>query len=390
MDTATCWMKLTHDDDMSSPPSTNSPSVSSSTGTDTRLSPDANERERSILKTYLLQNAPEYRHLVALRQKGWENKAGDVFFQKQRQQADHADEKTIKFFYKMMKGIASEMNQATGALRVYARWPGKPRMLDFCAAPGGFLESALKTNARAEATGFSLPPTQGGHEVIMRLGPNVAFKYADITMFAGDMGYTDIPPQDHPDAESFVLEPTIERERRFDLIFCDGQVLRTHARAAYREPWESRRLTATQLAIGLEHVSLGGTMVVLLHKLEAVDTVNLLYTFSRFSSIQLFKPRSAHAKRSSFYMVATNIKSDSPYVMEAIEYWKTLWRVLTFGSDEERSNKISEGHMDQQALVEQFGPDLVRLGKRIWEIQARALEKAPFMQAGQNEDPKTG
>lgn len=381
-------MKLTHDDDMSSPPSRNTPSVSSSLETDTRLSSDANGRERPVLKTWLLENAPEYRHLDALRQKGWENKAGDVFFEKQRHQADHADEKTIKFFYKMMKNIASEMNQATGALRVHVTWPGKPRLLDFCAAPGGFLESAIRMNARAEATGFSLPPTQGGHEVIMPLGANVAFKYADITMFAGDMGccYTeDSIPQDHPDAESFVLEPAIERGRRFDLIFCDGQVLRTHARAAYREPWESRRLTATQLAIGLEHVSLGGTMVVLLHKLEAVDTVNLLYTFSRFSSIQLFKPRSAHAKRSSFYMVATNIKSDSPQVREAIEYWKTLWKVLTFGSDEERSNKISEGHMDQQVLVEQFGPDLVRLGKRIWEIQARALEKAPFMQPGQNE-----
>ncbi|KAL7915300.1 hypothetical protein GGI35DRAFT_474980 [Trichoderma velutinum] len=382
-------MKPTHDDDMSSPPSTNTPSVSSSLETDTRLSPDANGRERSILKTYLLQNAPEYRHLDALRQKGWENKAGDVFFEKQRQQADHADEKTVKFFYKMMKNIASEMNQVTGALRVYVRRPGKPRVLDFCTAPGGFLESAMKMNARAEATGFSLPPTQGGHEVIMPLGPNVEFKYADVTMFAGDMGYTDIP-QDHPDAESFVLVPSIDREQRFDLIFCDGQVLRTHARAAYREPWESRRLTATQLAIGLEHVSLGGTMVVLLHKLEAVDTVNLLYTFSRFSSIQLFKPKSAHAKRSSFYMVATNINGSSPHAREAVEYWKTLWRVLTFGSDEERSKKISEGHMDQQVLVDQFGPDLVRLGKRVWEIQARALEKAPFMQAGQNEDPKTG
>lgn len=69
MDTATCSMKLTHDDDMSSPPSRNTPSVSSSLETDTRLSPDANGRERPVLKTWLLQNAPEYRHLDALRQK---------------------------------------------------------------------------------------------------------------------------------------------------------------------------------------------------------------------------------------------------------------------------------------------------------------------------------
>jgi len=53
---------------------------------------------------------------------------------------------------------------------------------------------------------------------------------------------------------------------------------------------EARRLAVTQLAIGLEHVKIGGTMVVLLHKVEATDTVSLLYRFSKFSSVKLFKP----------------------------------------------------------------------------------------------------
>jgi 23S rRNA U2552 (ribose-2'-O)-methylase RlmE/FtsJ len=288
----------------------------------------------------------------------------------------------------MMKGIATEMNQATGALRVRVKRPGTPQILDFCTAPGGFLDSAMKINSGARATAFSLPPTQGGHEVIMRLDSNVTFKYADVTMFAGDLGYTDIP-NENPDAENFVLGRSISPEQRFHLVFCDGQVLRTHARAAYRERWEARRLTATQLAIGLEHVSAGGTMVVLLHKLDATDSASLLYTFSKFSSIKLFKPTRAHAKRSSFYMVATNVRNNSPHAREAIEAWKLTWRIMTFGCEEERQ-KTAEGHMDEQLLVEQFGPDLVRLGKGIWEIQAEALEKAPFMQAGQNEDRKTG
>ncbi|KAK1253245.1 hypothetical protein MKX07_001322 [Trichoderma sp. CBMAI-0711] len=374
---------------MSSEPSTHTPSVPSALETDTRVCPDASERPGRVLKAYLLQNAPEYRVLDALRQKGWENKAGDVFFAKQRQKADHADEKTVHFFYKMMKGIASDMNRATGALRVHVKWPGRAQILDFCAAPGGFLETAMAMNARAEAMGFSLPPTQGGHEMMMSLGPVVTFKYADVTMFAGDMGFTDIP-RDHPEAESFDLVPNIQGERRFHLVFCDGQVLRTHVRAAYREQWEARRLSATQLAIGLEHVSLGGTMVVLLHKLDAVDTVRLIYTFSRFSTIQLFKPTRAHAKRSSFYMIATNIQSTSPLAREAVDSWKQMWRGMTFGSDEERVKKAWEDHMDEQVLVEQFGPQVVRLGRDIWDIQARALEKAPFMQAGQNGHRKTG
>ncbi|PTB69380.1 hypothetical protein BBK36DRAFT_1155957 [Trichoderma citrinoviride] len=370
-------------------PSTDTPSVPSSLARATRLCPDASGQSGRVLKAYLLQNAPEYRVLDALRQKGWENKAGDTFFAKQRQQADHADEKTVRFFYNMMKGIASEINRATGALRVHVKWPGRARILDFCAAPGGFLETAMGMNRGAEATGFSLPPTHGGHEIIMPLGPAVTFQYADVTMFAADMGFTDIP-QDNPEAESFELVPHIQDGQRFHLVFCDGQVLRTHVRAAYREHWEARRLAATQLAIGLEHVSLGGTMVVLLHKLDAADTVGLIYTFSRFSTIQLFKPTRAHAKRSSFYMVATNIQSNSPLAREAVESWKQMWRVMTFGSDEERKNKVAEDHMDEQMLVEQFGPQLVRLGREIWDIQARALEKAPFMQAGQNGHRTTG
>ncbi|KAM0248136.1 hypothetical protein ACHAQJ_009581 [Trichoderma viride] len=376
-------------DDMSSSPTRDTPNVPNSLGPDTRLCLDASRQRGPGLKEYLLQNAPEYRRLDALRQKGWENKAGDVFFEKQRQQADHPSGKTISFFYNMMKGIANEMNQATGALRVRVKGPGKAQILDFCTAPGGFLESAIKMNSGARATAFSLPPTQGGHEVIMPLGSNVTFKYADVTMFAGDLGYTDMVPEENPEAESFVLGRSISPEQRFHLVFCDGQVLRTHVRAAYRERWESRRLTATQLAIGLEHVSPGGTMVVLLHKLDATDTASLVYTFSRFSSIKLFKPSRAHAKRSSFYMIATNIQNDSPHAREAIEDWKLMWRIMTFGSDEERQ-KAAEGHMDEQQLVEQFGPDLVRLGKGIWEIQAGALEKAPFMQAGQNKNRKTG
>ncbi|PON26754.1 hypothetical protein TGAM01_v204255 [Trichoderma gamsii] len=370
---------------MSSPPTSDSPSVPNSPGSDTRLCPDASRQPGpSVLKAYLLQNAPEYQRLDALRQKGWENKAGDVFFQQQRQRADHPDQRTITFFYKMMKGIAKEMHSTTGgALRVHARRPDRPQILDFCTAPGGFLESAIKINSGARATAFSLPPTQGGHEIIMPLDSSVAFKYADVTMFAGDMGYTDAVPAENPDAASFVLERSVGPEQRFHLVFCDGQVLRTHVRAAYRERWEARRLTATQLAIGLEHVSLGGTMVVLLHKLDAPDTASLLHTFSRFSTIQLFKPKKAHAKRSSFYMVARDIQNDSPQAREAIDAWKLMWKTLTFAPDEDRW-KAADGHMDEQELVEQFGPDLVRLGRSIWEIQAEALEKAPFMQAGQN------
>src|SRR2546423_6558730 len=75
-----------------------------------------------------------------------------------------------------------------------------------------------------------------------------------------------------PDARS-LLPQQFDPGQLFDLVLCDGQVLRTHVRAPYREMREARRLAVTQLAIGLEHLRIGGTMVVLLHKVEATDTV---------------------------------------------------------------------------------------------------------------------
>ena len=63
-------------------------------------------------------------------------------------------------------------------------------------------------------------------------------------------------------------------------------------------------------------------MIVLLHKLEAPDTVSLLYTFSKFSSVKLFKHSKFHATRSSFYMIATNVQRQHQEIDIAIDTWK--------------------------------------------------------------------
>ncbi|KMU80449.1 hypothetical protein CISG_02300 [Coccidioides immitis RMSCC 3703] len=316
------------------------------------------KRANGIVIEYLLQTAPEFRELTDLRQKvsntseqqsrvGWSNPAGDLFFQKQRQTADNADGQTVLHFYDMMKKIGRELHLSTDAFRISGDiWRG--RILDMCMAPGGFSR---------------------GTQV----------KYQDITMFAADMGVTDIP-KEHPDAANFLPRQLDPREV-FDLVICDGQVLRTHDRAAYREEREARRLTLTQLALGVEHVRHGGTIVALLHKIEAWDTVSLLYTFSKFSSVQVFKPQKFHAKRSSFYMVATNIQSQHDEAILAIRKWKTLWRLATFGTDEQYGNAVDESETGVEAVLEKFGLELVRLARDIWNTQARALAKAPFIKA---------
>jgi 23S rRNA U2552 (ribose-2'-O)-methylase RlmE/FtsJ len=122
-------------------------------------------------------------------------------------------------------------------------------------------------------------------------------------MLAADLGVEDIP-KDYPDRKNF-LPRGFRNERVFDGVLCDEQVLRMYTRAPCRGNRESRRLTVTQLALWLEHIQSGGTMIVLLHKIETMDTAELLHRFNRFFNVKLFKPTKSHAKRSSFYMVAT-------------------------------------------------------------------------------------
>lgn len=97
-------------------------------------------------------------------------------------------------------------------------------------------------------------------------------------MFAKEFGVDEVPCT-HPGHDSFSLErPFINQ--RFDFVICDGQVLRTHKRPEYRERTEANRLTSSQLILALQRIRHGGTLVILLHKIEALDTMELLYLFS--------------------------------------------------------------------------------------------------------------
>ena len=279
-----------------------------------------------------------------------------------------------------MRRIAREMQQSVGGLKLESTTDieGPHNVLDMCMAPGGFLSVALDLNPDAHALAFSLPLTQGGHAVLLRPHPNVRTRFLDITMLAADMGTIEIPAQ-HPDSEKSLLSRQLAPGQRFDLVICDGQVLRTHKRAAYREEREAQRLTTTQLALGLEHVKTGGTMVMLLHKVEAWRTVFLLHTFSKFASLKLFKPSKSHATRSSFYMIATDIQREQPEVESAIGRWKMQWSAATFGTDEECKQSFQAENSDVKQILEDFGPKLVELGREVWITQARALKSASFM-----------
>ncbi|KAK2054936.1 hypothetical protein LY76DRAFT_663308 [Colletotrichum caudatum] len=267
---------------------------------------------------------------------GWNNPQGDQYFQQQRDRSDKANARTARFFHHMMQRIGHKLHQFVNAFKIRSNSLSQPMIFDMCMAPGGFLATALEMNSSARAVGFSLPVEMGGHKVLIPTDERIDMKFLDITMLAADIGVTDVPVQ-HPEHGKFFPQQL----KPYDIP--------------------------------------GGTMVVLLHKLEAWDTLLLLHTFRKFATVRLFKPRTSHAKRSSFYMVAGNIESQQPAATHAIGNWKSIWKAATFGTDEEYWKTLSEGEPSVQEVLGEFGPELIILGKDVWATQARALAQAPFI-----------
>ena len=304
--------------------------------------------------------------------------------------------------------IGNELNTAThGALSFNLPVPRILAVLDLCLAPGGFTTATLTHNPRVSVHGITLPLALGGYEVrIPRWQTDTriaAIRFLDITMLAGEMGVTvdgdgdgdgvALVPATHPDAGRFLFERPFAGEQ-FDLVFCGGTVVRNHARAAYRcrAGCESVRLLTSQLVLGLGRLRPGGTLVLVMHRADAWDSVGLLRLFAGFADVVLFKPARAHARKSSFYMVARNVQSGGPEAVEAVEGLKRRWREATFGDGGVEGEGVDEGSEEvlvadgsgsvAESLLAEFGEQLVRMARPVFEIQAKALRTAPWAQTG--------
>ncbi len=268
------------------------------------------------------------------------------------------------------------MQVATGAFSQNNRSEDGIKILDLCMAPGGYTASALKYNPTAKAIGITLPPDTGGHEVLLNSYRSTVI-YHDITMFAKEFGTEEIP-RTHPGRDSFSLErPFINQ--RFDFVICDGQVLRTHDRPEYRERTEANRLTSSQLILALQRIRPGGTLIMLLHKIESLDTMELLYLFSQFSNIEVFKPLRKYAIRSTFYLIAKNVQPSVESARVAVSAWKKAWWNATFGGEQgvgARRLEIDDKYA--QEIIESFGDKFTTLARPVWKIQADALSRTDF------------
>jgi len=223
-------------------------------------------KPKVLVSEYLLQRLPVYQRLRELQKKasisghhspsyantdnrlyyqGWEDPEAESHFEEQRKRADNPTPKDQTYFFKMMIKIAQELDKKTGVFR-YPGPDGFPKaVLDLCMAPGGFSTFALQKNPSVLVRGISLPPSMGGHEIRFDLadgskadydwsdsdpGAPIYVDFRDITFLADEMGSpcSGIPAS-HKDAASFSSDRPFLGQK-FDLVFCDGQVLRTHER----------------------------------------------------------------------------------------------------------------------------------------------------------------
>ena len=273
--------------------------------------------------------------------------------------------------------IGKKLHNCTNAFDVL-QTSKEPLALDMGMAPGGFSSIILEKCPKARVRAITLPDTDGGHAVQLR-HKNLKLELRDINTLAGDLGLNIIPETRH-EARSLTTEKIFAGEA-YDVAICGGQITRNQRREQWREQRESRRLQLAQLVIAMEHLKNTGTLIAVLHKPESLDTAEILHTFSSFSDITLFKPDKAHAKRSSFYMVAKNVQPHSLAAVEAVETWKEKWRVATLGSNDEYAISTYRTGEEIQRMLEQYGEELVALGRPIWAIQAKALKKAPFIRS---------
>jgi 23S rRNA U2552 (ribose-2'-O)-methylase RlmE/FtsJ len=317
---------------------------------------------------------------LALEQ-GWRNPQRDEYYNKRHQRADNVDDKARNFLFSMMRQIGDELQSATGLLKLHWR---SPRVLDLCMAPGGYTASALKYTPHARVCGITLPESDGGHRLLVRRrgfgDKRVDVLEVDITMLWSEFCDEDIP-DDQPDKQNFLVGQRPFLEKSFDLIFCDGQVLRTPARSTYREKEEARRLTCSQLILAVQRIKPGGTIIVLLHRIDAWDSVKLLFQFNKFARIQVFKPEKKHNQRGSFYLIATKVAPKHPTAISALEGWKTDWRDATFAWNKDATNvtEVQSNNTDEVShVLAEFGSKLIELGEPIWTIQRDALRRAPY------------
>ncbi|SJL17457.1 uncharacterized protein ARMOST_21008 [Armillaria ostoyae] len=306
----------------------------------------------------------ELNHLNRLRRMGNESPIMDRHYDTQRNTADNADKKTERAWYFRMRQIMEEIDRFCPVCVVNDR---DFRFLDLGCCPGGFSSYVLDKNPRATGFGISLSPQEGGHSFLM--DENLLDRYS--IMFA-NMARFELGPNSDLDSLPIPAES-------FDLVIMDAHHLRNQPHMA------AHKVYISQLILGLKAVKTGGSIVLKLHRIESDYSARLLYLLDKVSwEIKTFKPMTMHRERGSFYVIVRGVGLDrrgrpsverQTLLQHAVESFRTLW--VNLGEEgSERSVVVEDLNfiITVDELVREYTYRLGCLGRKVWEIQIRALE----------------
>jgi len=219
--------------------------------------------------------------------------------------------------------------------------------------------------------GISLSVESGGHAFLVEehLRPRLELKLADITRY--QLGPATI---NDPFLQPYPFHP---HYRTFDLVLLDGHPLRRSTSPAARN---ADCLLISQLIIGLQAISLSGTLVMKLSKPERAITAKLLYMLDVLSlSLASWKPLFMHSTRPTFYVVAKGVGyGRQGYRLAHILYaLKVLWMELRY--EPSRKGKAMRPEdldfiVSNVELEITFGNRLQQLGQPVWLVQAQSLQ----------------
>lgn len=285
-------------------------------------------------------------------------------------------------FYKMNQYLGEQLHDKADAFYVKKKFGTEVTSLNLCMAPGGYTWSFLRRNRYSRAYGISLPVEDGGHPMFLEYGENndrVQVEWLDLTLLSAKLGTpVEKVPAKHPESARFNAYSPFPG-KIFDIVICDGNVLHLHKdkRAIIRE---AHRLVLSQLIFGLERTKPGGNFIILLHRADSWSNFTLLKTFESFSKVQLFKSPKIHGTRSSFYLVAKNVQSQSAEAREAVNGWKEDWWTMTFAGEDGTGLSLEQPTAGEvQECLETYGQRWRMIGRPIWHLQLVALKGARFL-----------
>ncbi|THH17884.1 hypothetical protein EW146_g3020 [Bondarzewia mesenterica] len=344
-------------------------------------SPDAAWNSTDLRTIIIAKGVGELKDLSDLRKKGWAEEGLDHHFIRQRQLADTANAHMNLVWFNKMKVVFGELDVAARIVPL----SGPMQFLDLGCSPGGFSSYILHKNRNARGVGISLPVEQGGHLFALEsyLGSRFELHLADLNYYRLH--------HCHRQLRALAFDPLPQNfEANFDVVILDGHFLRTYLSPALTDPkeWDRHRLLISQIVIALRSIRHGGTIVLKLSHPEKLHTAQFLFMLDGISkSLCVFKPRSLHTNRGTFYAIANGVglgyqgAKKAEYLRELEE----LWYQITFVGSERQGRFMTATDLDfivtYDDIANNYIDRLIDISRNVWSTQADAL-RAWFSRKG--------